>query len=294
MSVLTTTPMTLVPAAAAGITVVASATPWASGSWVELIAATGAATVIAGIKIVPTTSYSGLQCEIAFGVGAAASEVEIGHVRLHGPTTGSAGTAVYMLPVPISGIGTGVRVSVRSRSAAASTSLIVTALVYVSLDSQFTADYPTAPLSSRPDGAAGASITPSGTGWANSSWVELDAALAMGVSLVGLAFLNPVADVDIEFELGTGGAGAETAVTVLRASTWGASTGPLSYATLPGPYVVTAGTRLAIRMRKTGTSTTAYSVAAILLEGVPSAAGRVWVLAGIGGGLANRARGLAG
>ena len=272
MSVLTTTPLKVAPSAAAGVTL-ATGTAWAYGAWVEVIAATAAPIAIAGVALSGGT-YSGILWEVEIGVGAASAEVPVGMMRFYLQASANFGPAGVLLPVPLGGIGAGVRVAVRSRNAGGNSPATLALQYYENLSSdQVTTSSQV--LSAAPSGSGTATLTPSGTAWANSAWVELIPSAATAIGLLGLvhAITTVTPPVDgIEYDLGTGGAGAETVITTLRQA---AAIGKTPHTWLPGIYPVAAGTRVAVRMRKAGTNTGALPVALLYYTNVSGAAAAV-------------------
>ena len=262
MSRLTTTPLLVVPSASIGNTVTSGGSAWTSGSWVEFIASTASPTAVAGVVLLELTA----QMEIESGVGAAGSEVAIGAIRLHMQNLGNGAPTSYLIPNPIDGIAASTRLAVRSRTLALSFASSLNLQYYEDLDSDQAILYTQAVLTSLPAAATSVVVTPSGTAFANSSWFESDPAVSDPTYLVGLAMSAAPADVDIEDEIGLGAAGAEVAATQVRSGVR-AATGRLVFANLPGLYLVNTTTRVAVRMRKTGTDTSTRSVAILVYRG---------------------------
>lgn len=117
-----------------------------------------------------------------------------------------------------------------------------------------------------PAAANPVSVTPSGTAWTSSAWVQLLASVSAAALLTAIhvGTMGTVAGgLSFEFDLGVGGAGSEVVVATLPGSNgvnsdfW--ATGTLRF---PVPVdKVPNGSRLAVRMRKTGTDTTAWAFA---------------------------------
>lgn len=261
MSLLASTPLLVAPSAAVGLTVTNGGSAWANGSWVEFISSTPAAIQIAGIVVTFTVEND--ECEYDIGVGAVSSEVAIATIRVtHSAPQNWSGLGVWMLPVPIDNIPTSSRVSIRCRGVTTSTGRKVALQYYQGLNSDNVTALATAAL---PPAAAGVAVTPNASSWANSSWVQLTSGIGHEIALVGLAF-KFVTSVEQEFDIGTGGSGSETVVTTLRMKV-GATKGALPlYANLPAPFPIVGSTRIAIRLRKNDTNTTAVRVAAIYYD----------------------------
>lgn len=264
MSVLTTTPLKSAPSAGTGVAITTGAS-WAYGAWVQVLAATAAPTAIAGVQLTGGT-YSSQMWELDLGVGAAGAEVSIGTLRLFLYSSGQTGGPIgLLLPLPLGGIGSGVRVAVRARSAIAQGPATVALNYYENLSSDQVASASQV-LGSAPSGSGTASLTPSATPWANSAWVQLIASAPADLGLLGIVHGNAGAATEgVEYDLGTGASGAEVVITTLRETTPAAK---ILYTWLPGVYPLATGTRLAIRMRKSDTSTSAHPVAVLYYSGV--------------------------
>ena len=265
MSVLTTTPLKSAPAAATGVTLTMG-TAWVYGTWVEVIAATAAPIAIAGFAL-SGGAFSNVMWEMEIGVGAAGAEVPVGTLRLFlADATARTVPEGLFLPVPLGGIAAGVRVAVRTRSPTGTGPASLALNYYAS----FSSDQVTIAaqvLSSAPSGSGTASLAPSATPWANSPWVQLLASAATDSGLLGLVHgaVPSGAEDGVEYDLGTGAAGAETVITTIRNAP---VTGRTPHSWLPGIYPILAGTRVAVRMRKAGTNTTAHPVALLYYTNV--------------------------
>jgi hypothetical protein len=71
---------------------------------------------------------------------------------------------------------------------------------------------------------------------------------------------------DIEVDLGTGAAASETVVTTFRTHVGGIGDSYVTMVPLTYPLLVRSGNRLAVRMRGSGTATTAYVFAVNYLD----------------------------
>jgi hypothetical protein len=230
------------------------------GSWQEIVASTAAETWIAGISISTFPNTSNTRLVLQYGTGAAASEVAIndGHF-----IAALSGDSTYYRPqfleVPIGPIPAGTRIAIRvaTNSSFSAGDLKCTLLYYENFDSShFHASF----QNYAPTGTTGAAVTPSGTAFAASAWAELVSALAEDSVVLGISVDATSADVETIYELGTGASSAETAFTTLRFSNAGtaAHVGDID---LPAPYFLPAGTRISVRLKKTGTNTTVRRVA---------------------------------
>lgn len=263
MSVLTTCALKVTPSAASGLALLSGAGSWVDGDWVEVIASTAAGTALAGIviQVGAVDLWSDLTATVEFGLGAEGEEVPIGACPLYGPNSGNVGPSVYRFRRAISGLPTGSRVSARYRTASSGDQEHrFSFLYYEGFDSDQGAHYLTHPMIDLPVDWP-VTVTPSSTAFADSAWVELSGSLPSDTYLASVVPTRSVGGVRVEWEIGSGAASAETPLTSLGlVSSDVASSGRLSYGHFPGLYFVAKGTRVAIRMRKSGTSTTSHFV----------------------------------
>lgn len=117
-----------------------------------------------------------------------------------------------------------------------------------------------------PSAADGVSVTPSGTTFNNSAWVELIASTSAAALLLSI-IVRQGTDADFEIDIGTGAAGAETVRATVSARTnrvigTTGFTAALNLA-LPIDNIANAA-RIACRMRKAGTVTTAWNISILI------------------------------
>lgn len=113
-----------------------------------------------------------------------------------------------------------------------------------------------------PSAADGVAVTPSGTAWANSSWVELTASAPTDVFLAFLTFTanggaTLAAQVSTEFDIGVGAAASEVVVATHRVRVMPDFWGPVSTTPLGVLYAsIASGSRVAVRLRHSATANT--------------------------------------
>jgi hypothetical protein len=249
--------LTVVPSGANGTTITANETAWAWGLWVEFVASAATPLQLAGFSL--DSSPSG-KAEIQIGVGAAGSETVIASFRTSTDISlAVADRRLFVLSPPVSKIGQGDRVAVRLASDQGTATTAVVRLIYYDGLEDAT-DYTAAGYYAVPTGAAGVSVTPNSTAWANSAWAEVTSGLEGQAGIAAIVLDGPVNDLWYEIDLGEGPSGSETVLATVKA--WkGSSEGvPLR---LPALILVAPATRLAIRLRKEGTSTTAWTGGAV-------------------------------
>lgn len=258
----TTEPQRTLPTAASGVSVTPSGTAWANSAYTQLTASIGSAITIIGVVVdsVNVAGTGGFEIDIARG--AATSEVVV--ATYIGAVTGS-GTAsnqVCISNVPIDNIASGQRIAVRMRKAGTSVTTWLFKLVYYNSVSGTVGVTANASLSA-PSAANGVSLTPSGSDWGNSAYGELHSSLTDIVVLgVAVKFAGTVATGGTEFEidLATGAATSEVVV----ATTGGESDSTTNFlnhlSEFRIPISVPGTNRIACRMRKNGTDTTAWTV----------------------------------
>lgn len=126
-------------------------------------------------------------------------------------------------------------------------------------------NYTTQPQLVVPSAAAGVSVTPNAVAFVNSAYVELTAGIASDIVLVGIIANLGVTAATYNIEVGKGAPSTETvAGTIL-----GLGESPLAFAPMDLfhiPIFVAANTRLAVRMRKSGTDVTAWTFKLVYYE----------------------------
>lgn len=114
-----------------------------------------------------------------------------------------------------------------------------------------------------PAAANGVTVTPNGTAWANSTWVQVIAATAEAWVVTHVTCRNPLINAWVEIDVGIGAVGSETVIGTLKAGYVATNnTGQATTLRFPiGLNSVPAGTRVALRIRKSDTSTSAWVMA---------------------------------
>jgi hypothetical protein len=102
-------------------------------------------------------------------------------------------------------------------------------------------------------------LTPAGTAWANSDWVELTNSTSDPIGVYAFQF-DTTAAAEFELDLGSGAAGSETVLGTVHG--YGDGEGR-EIAVLPAVIPVAAGTRLAMRGRRNSTSAATFQVGAL-------------------------------
>lgn len=121
-----------------------------------------------------------------------------------------------------------------------------------------------------PAAADSVSITPSGSVWTNSAWVELLAATPAAAVLTGvIAGTRQPSTVHFEVDIGVGTAGAEVVIATVKGISYQLSAtiigAPLVFA-FPLPIdAIASSARIAARVRTSSTNTTAFRVAVTYL-----------------------------
>lgn len=259
-----TTGVQKVAPTAAGATTVQSANTiggvWQYGSWVQFIASTANPIAVTGIyRADDTTSLEA----VATGAGGAETLVTEQPVFDRG-ASGQNSAAWWPLYPAYGAIPASTRVSM-AHSDATNVNTTQFKLGYIENNDAFMV---TERQRQFPDRTA-PSVTPSGSNWGNSSWVELASAATVttDVLITQVAAYPPSATNGrgYEIDIGTGAGGAETAVmTVAGVSGTGNHTHVLRAA-----HKIVAGTRLSFRLRKESTDTTAWRVVIAYLRDDP-------------------------
>jgi len=263
-NLLNTAPMKWMPAAAAPTNVPQSGTNWNNGAYVQFSASLANAIQIAALAVGGT---NGPEHEVDLAIGGAGSEVVKGTTRLQYTSFTPGGMGPVFAPC-IDRFPAASRLALRSRGNGNNSGGTDIAIGYY--ESVTSGLVTTQALATLPPSADGISVTPSGSAWASSAWVQLVASLAATGMLLTVNWRVGVGDVEFELDLATGGAGAETTVATVRGYTRNTNTGN-KFLPLILPFPVTAGQRIAARLRKAGTDTTAWTIAATLSGDTASA-----------------------
>jgi hypothetical protein len=250
----TTTPLKVLPSAASGVSVTGSGTAWGNSSWVQVTASTPAAIVVVGVVVGGGVNQ---EFEIDIGKGPAGSETVV--ATISGNQESAASSPRWLpLPIPVDNIPSGTRVAVRVRKAGTTTTAWTIKLVYYEKPISGSIATTANPSLLVPSAAAGTSVTPSGTAWANSAWTQVIASTGNAIVLGGIT-INPAVAVEYEIDIGTGASGSETVVTTIRGRSTTAGA-PQTIILKPLLDNIPTETRVAVRLRKAGTSTTAWTV----------------------------------
>lgn len=249
----------VLPAAAAELTLTSGTSNWASGSYVEFSSSASSPLSLAGIFT--ASPSAGEQWEIGVGVGAAASEVEIGSFRF--------GTATSKLPathiqIPISGLG-GNRVAARHRnqnSSGVGRTVGVKLLTVATEDAALTT---TTAYTSAPAAADNVTLTTTGTAWANPAWTQLISSTSGPIALSGIG-LTIGASGALEFDVATGAAASEVVLTTFRGYLQG-QTHQRQILLPGGVHEIGASVRVTMRIRIDGSSGAGTNTAALLYYG---------------------------
>lgn len=127
--------------------------------------------------------------------------------------------------------------------------------------------YTQSALLSAPSAAEGVSVTPNGTAWANSSWVQVIASTSTAIDLAGLAYTSQAQSGfdtgQSEIDVGVGGSGSEVAVQTFLMNE--ADSGQRSQEVVYSPIftAIGSGQRVSVRIRKGSTTTSAWRIGLI-------------------------------
>lgn len=253
MSIFRALPTVWIPAAATPTIITPVNVAWNNGNWFQLIASTSNPIAVIGIMILPGIAGA-VEVEIDIGKGGAGSEVVVATFSFsHEGDTGFPFT--HYLSVPVDNIAGTTRVAARIRKTGTSTTNWRIALGYIeNFDSS---NKTTQVPSCLPSAAAGVSITPSGSNWGNSAYGQITASTASAIAITRLT-VNPAVAGEFEIDIATGAAASEVVKYTIPESV--ALTAGQHQITLPVPLKIPTGTRIAARLRKPGTDTTAWTV----------------------------------
>jgi hypothetical protein len=253
----TTSAQKALPSATNGVSVTESGVAWTNSGWVQITASTASAIVVTGVVVeMPTSTF--VEFEVDIGKGAAGSETVVATTAgVH--KTNASGPWLLEVPIPVDNIAAGQRVAVRIRGDTVSATAVNIKLTYFDKPLGGTVTTTTVPSKIMPAAAAGVVVTPSGTSWANSNWFQVTASTATAIVLTGITFSGAVSE-EFEVDVGVGAAGSETVVTTFRDDITNGNGGPYVSIIKPALDNIPSGSRVAIRMRKNGTSVATWKI----------------------------------
>jgi hypothetical protein len=237
-----------------GVTVTPNAGAWVNSAWVQLTASTPNPITIIGVVINPGIAS---EFEVDIGKGAATSETVVATMIGNCETLLGQNTFLMLFNIPVDNIGGSTRVAVRLRKSGTDVTAWTAKLMYYDQVSVgVTANVP----SCAPSAAIGATLTPNAGAWVNSAWAELSASLT-DIVVLGIA-LNPAGTVvsggtEYEVDIGSGAATSEV-VEATFAGNFETYAGN-HFLFLPYPVKISGTNRISCRLRKGGTTTTAWT-----------------------------------
>jgi hypothetical protein len=245
----TTTPRKVWPPAADNVSVTPSASNFGNSAWVQVVASTSSACLLAGVVVRPT--IGNVNYEIDVGTGGAGAETVI--ATLIGATpatiTGLAQSSL-LLPILIDSIATATRVAVRMRKSGTNVTAWGISVLYYEKPVTGTLITTTKPSKCLPS-AADAVAPTSGTGiWANGAYVQITASAAADLVLIGVSALMQVASTRWEVDIAVGAAASEVVITTIRGTNLTSIEAPNTIA-LPTPLdAIPSGSRVSCRVRR--------------------------------------------
>lgn len=245
----TTTPRKVWPPAADNVSVTPIASNFGNSAWVQVVASTSAACLLAGVVVRP--GVGNVNYEIDVGTGGAGSETVIATlIGAVASTLNALGQSSLLLPIPIDAIATSTRVAVRLRKSGTSLTVWGVAVLYYEKPIVGTLVTTTKPAKCLP-AAADAAVVNSGTAvWADGAYTQITASAAADLVVIGIAALMQVAGARWELDLAIGAAGAEVVITTLRGYNANSTESP-NLLILPTPLdAIPASSRVSCRARK--------------------------------------------
>ncbi len=279
MSVLTTAPIQVWPAAANSIAVITSSSQGELTDWNEIIPVSSISSAICIVGIVAEihtgSSVGADNLEVQFGTGADGSETAISAPLLISAGQVNCAYETVMLPTAIANIAANARLSIRIRSNVTSETYHF-ALMYsagLPVVGTTTGAYNYAPTGSGSGWpTSGALLTPNATPWANSAWVEALTLISVSTMLLGVAPKAAAAlgGESVEIDIGVGEAGSETVITTLRNTFPWVGIQGWDNTWLPAGYPITVPVRVALRIRTSATSAAALRVHLLYTDEEPA------------------------
>jgi hypothetical protein len=195
-----------------------------------------------------TDGQSDMEFDVA--TGGAGSESVIATFRtMCGWQTEDVG--IMHLPIPIDNIASGARVAIRMRKDRATAMTTRVGIFYIQKPVVGTLQVTTKPTKPLPSGVDSIEIVNTTAVWTNSAWVQLTASLSTDIAVVGVV-CRPAGGMLAEWDLGTGAASSEVVKTTFRTAHAADRHGMVIPVFVP--LVLSNGSRVAVRMRKSHTS----------------------------------------
>jgi len=251
-------PQKWMPTGAPGMTIGVNATAWTNSNWFEI---TGSATAHMQISAIQFNPGAAAQYEIELGIGAAGEEVPIGHLRGHMGNTNLVDFAPPFRPL-LDAVPQGARLAARVRKDGTSATDWTVSVGYY--ENSNAPNKASALRNSLPSGATAPNIAGINTAWVNTAYTQVTPGMANKVLITGIVVRVGVGSVEYEVDVATGAAGAETVIATMPGKALNQNGNQLF--NLPVPVEVAAGTRIAVRFRKEGTSTANWTIGVNLLE----------------------------
>jgi hypothetical protein len=242
------------PSAGNGVSSTAAAS-WADGTWIELTADSGASALyLTHLIAQPSTTYFAAECELEVGVGAEGAEAVLATWHTAQNTYSAIGPLnIFPTVLPIDSLPAHSRIVARSRrGTSGGTWTFLLSVACLVKPASPTLETSTAVIKTLPSKANGTVVATHATAWAWGNWVQFVASTANAIDLLGIwAYRLAGASAGwIEFQIGIGGAGAETEVLTIAVGEANAaeySTDMLAFQVIPR---IPTSTRIAIRSRR--------------------------------------------
>lgn len=132
------------------------------------------------------------------------------------------------------------------------------------------------PQRTLPTAASGVTVTPNATAWLNSAYTELTASIGSAVTIIGVIItpVNAAGISEVEIDIARGAGGSEVVVATYIVALKGSPAGNnlLGISNIPIDDIA-SGQRIAVRMRKAGTSVTTWAFKLVYYNSVSATVG---------------------
>jgi hypothetical protein len=132
------------------------------------------------------------------------------------------------------------------------------------------------PQRTLPTAASGVTVTPNATAWVNSAYTELTASIGSAVTIIGVIItpVNAVGISEVEIDIARGAGASEVVVATYIVALKGSPAGSnlLGISNIPIDDIA-SGQRIAVRMRKAGTSVATWAFKLIYYNSVSATVG---------------------
>lgn len=246
------TALKLTPTGSSGVTLTASATPWTSGSWTELVASTSSPWAIGLVLIKPVVQVGSVptSMEIDLGTGGSGSELVLTTIRWASHINNKKSPCQDRL-WPLVSVPASTRISARIRTDDSSTVECLVKLQYYDDTTGLSTVMTNQPTVWVPAAADSLSLVCPSSAWVSSPWVEYITSTSTPIAVTQIVCDGVPTSDENEIDIGVGPANSEVVAGTVRFAASGSTDNGSdnTVLTLAVAQTVPLGTRVSLRAR---------------------------------------------